>query len=283
MPRCADVTCGRWRPDFTSLKGLAGSIRKIGALRFNGHWYCSRHCVEQAARARLNEDTSRARRSTALPPLRLGVLLRHAGAITQSELDEALAMTGRTGLRIGAQLERLGFTTEAEVLRALATQAGVSYLATFDITRVERSLVSMPVATVRALGLIPFEADEALRRLSVICAAPVPGSAVRALIRLTGWAPDVYLVSDRVFQAARAAYKPAEDAHASHQALTVENVTAAAAHVADVAANERAVTMQHADCNSYRWVRVQTAQRVSDVLVASTQEDRGCQAELTAH
>ncbi len=283
MPRCADVTCGRWRPDLTSLKGVAGSIRRVGALQFNGHWYCSRHCVEQAARARLNEDTSRTQLSTALPPLRLGVLLRHAGAITQSELDAALAMTGRTGLRIGEQLERLGFTTEEEVLRALATQAGASYLATFDITRVERGPVSLPAATVRALGLIPFEADGALRRLSVICAAPVPRSAVRALIRLTGWAPDVYLVSDRVFQAAHAAYKPAEHAHASHHALTVENVTAAAAHVADLAANERAVTMRHADCNSYRWVRVQTARQISDVLVASTREERGCQVALTAH
>ena len=283
MPRCADATCGRWRPDFTSLKGLAGSIRKIGALQFNGHWYCSRRCVEQAVRAGLAEQTSRVRRSSALPPLKLGVLLRHAGAITQAQLDEALATRGQTGLRIGEQLERMGFTTGEEVLRALATQAGVSYLAAFDITRVERGLASLPAATVRALGLIPFEADSALRRLSVICAAPVPRSAMRALIRLTGWAPDVYLVSDRVFHAALAAYKPAEDAHASHQALTVENVTAAAAHVADVAAHERAVTMQHADCNSYRWVRVQTAQRVSDLLVASREEERGCQAELTAH
>ena len=130
--------------------------------------------------------------------------------------------------------------------------------------------------------MIPFEADEVLRRLSVICAAPVPTAAMRALIRLTGWAPVVFLVSDRVFHAALNAYRPADDAQA-HQALTVDNVSAAAAHVADLAANERAVTMQHADCSSYRWVRVQAARRVSDLLVASIREERGCQAELTAH
>ena len=282
MPRCAEGMCGRWRPDFTSLQGVAGAIRKMGALQFNGRWYCSRRCVEQAARVGLNEESSRIRRSAALPPLKLGVLLRHAGAVTESQLDEALAASERTGLRIGEQLEQLGFTTPEEVLRGLATQAGVSYLATFDIARVQRGPGSLPVETVRALGLIPFEADEVLRRLSVICAAPVPTAAMRALIRLTGWAPVVFLVSDRVFHAALNAYRPADDAQA-HQALTVDNVSAAAAHVADLAANERAVTMQHADCSSYRWVRVQAARRVSDLLVASIREERGCQAELTAH
>ncbi len=76
-----------------------------------------------------------------------------------------------------------------EVLRALATQAGVSYFSTFDVA-VERGPVSMPAATVRALGLVPFDADDVLRRLSVICAAPVPKSAIRALTRLTGWVPE---------------------------------------------------------------------------------------------
>ena len=60
-------------------------------------------------------------------------------------------------------------------------------------------------------------------------------------------------------------------------------MSAAAALVAEVAANERAVTMSHADCDSYRWVRVQAPQRVSDVLVTAAQEERGCQAELIAH
>ena len=284
MPRCADGTCGRWRPDLTSIELLAGAaVRNMGALQFNGLWYCSRGCVEQAARAGLHEQRPRPARSAGLPPLKLGVLLRHAGAVTQSELETALAAAGRSGLRIGEQIERLGYTTSEEVLRALATQAGVSYLATFDVARVERGSVSLPAATVRALGLVPFEADEVLRRLSVVCAAPIPKAAMRALVRLTGWLPEVYLVSDRVFQAALDAYRPAPGAQSSHRAVIVENLGAAAAHVADVAASERAVTMQHADCNSYRWVRVQAPERVSDLLVSQAQKETGCQAELTAH
>ena len=43
MPRCADYTCGRWRPERLAPRWAAG-------IRFNGHWYCSRTCVEHAAR-----------------------------------------------------------------------------------------------------------------------------------------------------------------------------------------------------------------------------------------
>ena len=284
MPRCADERCGRWRPDLSSVERFAGaSVLRMGALQFNGLWYCSRACVEQAARAGLKQDRTPARVSNGLPPLRVGVLLRHAGAVTQEQLETALAATKETGLRIGAQLERLGYSTSDDVLRALAAQAGVSYLSTFDVTRVERAPVSMPASMVRALGLVPFEADDVLRKLSVVCAAPVPKAAMRALIRLTGWSPEIYLVTDRVFQDALDGYKPAQKGAKSHQAVTVENMSAAAALIAEVAANERAVTMRHADCDSYRWVRVQAPQRVSDVLVTATQEERGCQAELIAH
>ena len=284
MPRCAEDTCGRWRPDLASLERMAGpSVRRLGALQFNGRFYCSRACVEQAARAGLDEQQPRTVGTRGLPPLKIGVLLRHAGAVTQTELETALTAAEQSGLRIGEQLERLGYASSEDVLRALAAQAGVSYLSTFDVTRVERSPASLPVATVRALGLVPFEADEVLQRLSVVCAAPVPKTAIRALIRLTGWVPEVYLVADKVFMEALDAYRPAPQATLSHEAKTVQTLGAAAAHVADLALNERAVTMRHAECQDYRWVRVQGSERVSDLLVMDTREEAGCQAALTAH
>jgi hypothetical protein len=283
MPRCADQTCGRWRPNLTPLRRVTGAVKQIGALQFNGLWYCSRGCVEQAVRTGLSEERAHIRSLSGLPPLKLGVLLRHAGVVTQPEIDAALEATARTGLKIGEQLERLGYATPEEVLRALATQAGVKYLATFNANRVARSPVPLPAAIIRALGLVPFEADEVLKKLSVVCAAPVPKAAMRALIRLTGWAPEIYLVTDRTFQAALDAYEPAQEAERSHKALAVANLNAAATHVADMVAQACAVTMQHAQCNTYRWVRVNAPQQVSDLLVGSTQEERGCQAELTAH
>jgi hypothetical protein len=273
--------CARWRPDLTSLGRLgATAVRGLSALQFNGRWYCSRACVEQAALAGLDRQLPTAP-SRGLPPLKLGVLLRYAGAITQGELEAALMAHQRTGLRIGQQLEKLGYTTSNEILRALAAQAGVSYLTTFDIRRVENGPASLPVSMVRALGVVPFEVDDLLKRMSVICAAPVPRAALRALARITGWTPDVYLVTDAVFQASLDAYAPAAQADAPHQSLTVGSLAAAAAVVADAAASEQAVTMRQADCNQYRWVRVEGPQQVSDVLVA--REEAGCLAALTAH
>ena len=47
----------------------------------------------------------------------------------------------------------------------------------------------MPADTVRALGLVPFELTMCAKRLRVVCAAPVPRAAMRALTKLTGWTP----------------------------------------------------------------------------------------------
>lgn len=267
MPRCADAICNRWR--------------LIGALQFNGTWYCSRACVERAALAGLGEPVAATRTTTraSLPPLKLGVLLRHAGAVNEAQLETALAATTRTGLRIGEQLEQLGYVGRDSVLRALAIQAGVSYLSNFDITRVTRAPGSLPPAMVRALGLVPFETDVTGQRLHVISAAPLPRAAVRAMTKLTGWQVDVYLVTDAVFEAALDAYRPAEPMPVSREAATVATLSAAAARVAERAQRDRAVRMEHIAYDDYVWVRVEGSQRVSDLLVA---KEAGCQAAYTA-
>ena len=266
MPRCADTGCRRWR--------------LFGALQFNENWYCSRECVEQAALAGLGEPAATIGRRSSLPPLKLGVLLRHAGAITSTQLDAALIVKARTGLKLGEQLEQLGFVDGDAVLRALAAQAGVSYLSTFDVARVRRAPVSLPSAIVRALGLVPFEADQMGQRLHVISAAPLPRAAIRALAKLTGWSIEIYLVKDSVFDAALDAYQPVGGAPGTHDADLVQTLTAAAARVADRAQSDRAITMRHAAYDDYVWVRVEGSQRVSDLLVG---KETGCQAELTAH
>src|SRR5829696_379434 len=121
MPRCADFTCGRWRPERLAPKWAAG-------LRFNGHWYCSRECVEHAARVGLDAPAVAATSAAALPPLRLGVLLRHLGAITEQTLEAALESQRGTGRRLGAELLALKLVTADVLLKALAAQSNVSYL-----------------------------------------------------------------------------------------------------------------------------------------------------------
>ena len=266
MPRCADTDCRRWR--------------LVGALQFNDNLYCSRDCVERAAFVGLGQPLAAAAKRSSLPPLKLGVLLRHAGVVTQAQLEAALGAKARTGLRIGEQLEQLGYVDADVVLRALATQAGVSYLSTFDVARVRRAPTSLPPAMVRGLGLVPFEADHIGQRLHVISAAPLASAAIRAMSKLTGWTIDVYLVKDSVFEAALDAYQPANAAPITHEADLVRTLTAAASLVADRAERDREVTMRHAACGEYVWVRVEGSQRVSDLLV---EKETGCQAELTAH
>jgi hypothetical protein len=265
MPRCADETCSRWR--------------LFGALQFNGNVYCSRGCVEQAALAGLGEPATTPRARTPLPALKLGVLLRHAGVITETQLNDALTAKSRTGLRIGEQLEQMGAASPDTVLRALATQAGVSYLSNFDVTRVTRAPGSLAPAMVRALGLVPFDMDAAGERLKVISAAPLPRAAIRAMARLTGWTIEVYLVKDAVFGAALDAYQSADSGAVSRDADMLRTLDAAAARVAERAVRDRAVTMKHVAYDDYVWVRVEGPGQVSDLLVT---KETACQAAYTA-
>lgn len=253
--------------------------RLVGGLRFNGSWYCSRRCVERAALDGLGEPLAPPQGGASLPPPKLGVLLRHAGAITEPQLHEALAAQKRTGLRLGEQLEQMRLAGAESILRALATQAGVSYLWNFDTARVAQAPGGLAPSVVRALGLVPFEADASRNRLHVMCAAPLPRTAIRAMTTLTGWNLEVFLVTDSVFAGALDAYAPASETAAVHDEGRVRTLDAAAARVADRAERERAVTMRHVAYDDYVWVRVEGSRQVSDLVVA---KERTCQAAYTA-
>lgn len=275
MPRCTEKSCGRWRPERLAPRWAAG-------IRFNGDWFCSRGCVEQAARAGLDVPPAPVTSARALPPLRLGVLLRHMNVISEENLNAALAAQKVSGRRLGAELRRLGLATRDQIVRALAAQGNVSYFTTFDVARVTNGPSWLPVDTVRALGLVPFDIDQKQRKVRVLCAAPVPRSAVRALLKLTGWAPEVYLVDDEIWEAAMDAYSPSIAGAAVQDAVTVSDVEAAAAHIAEAAIAERSITMRHASCEKYTWVRVEGPTQISDLLLPAVMEGT-CQAALTAH
>ena len=65
MPRCADPRCGRWRPALRAPQWMAG-------IRMNDAWYCSRACVETAAREGLD---GRAKPAAQHPSDRIDVIL----------------------------------------------------------------------------------------------------------------------------------------------------------------------------------------------------------------
>ena len=272
MPRCAEVSCGRWRPERLAPRWASG-------IRLNGCWYCSRECVQTAARAGLDVQVGPVTPAT-LRPLRLGVLLRHLHAVTEAGLNAALESQRVSGLKLGAELQRLQLARPEHVLRALAAQSSVSYFTSFDVAKVAGGPSWLATDTVRALGLVPFEVDRAAQRVRVVCAGPVPRAAVRALHKLTGWTPEVYLVHDDVWLRALDAYRPAGEAVAD--VVTLRGIDAAASFVADTASADRAVTMRHAQWDRFTWIRVEGPSQVSNLLVPGALEGT-CQAAPTAH
>jgi hypothetical protein len=217
-----------------------------------------------------------------LPPLRLGVLLRHLGALTEEQLTQALSVQRASGRRLGHELRRLALVSAEPVLRALAAQGGISYLTAFDAAHLPPGPSWLPVDTVRALGLVPFELNEGQRRLKVICMAPVPRAALRALTKLTGWLPEAYLVEDDVWQTAMQAYRSEREDGTQAPSARVTDLAAAAARVADAALADRTITMRHASYDDCTWVRVEGPRHSSDVWVTGRQE-APCLAEHTAH
>jgi Type II secretion system (T2SS), protein E, N-terminal domain len=177
----------------------------------------------------------------------------------------------------------LALVPAESILRALAAQSGVSYLAKFDVSRLPPGPEWLPEETVRALGLVPFEVDDDARRLKVLCAAPVPRAALRALTKLTAWIAEPYLVEDAVLEEALRAYRCDRSETTSSPVTTrVSDFATAASRVADVALADRAVTMRHATYDDCTWVRVEGPQQWSDVWIVPSQEEP-CLAASTVH
>lgn len=261
MARCTRNECHRWRPDFLAKRGQTG-------CHLDHEWFCSRGCLEQEARERLRG----ARRTTAaarpvVPPLKVGVLLVHYGVITPATLKAALADQRQSGLKLGAQLVRDGHCSTTDVLKALSAQCGASYLAAADPGAVRHAPGALSRDAVRALGIVPIDADPQTMRLKVACAAPLPRLALKALHELTGWSPDPFLVTDddlsRLVEAYGEGVRQAERV-AGSRAHTISDV---AARVAKVAEQSR-VRMTHTQVDPWLWVRVEDeAGTVEDVIL----------------
>ena len=250
-------------------------------VRLNGSWYCSRECLDAAARLSLAQPAGAPAGPAPLPPLRLGVLLRHQRVITGGQLQAALDEQRFSGLKLGTQLRALGMASSEAVLRALAVQSGVSYLSSLDLARV-RGVCPLPVATVRALGLVPFDFDPFERRVSVAITAPLTRAAVRAMAMLTQWTVEPFLVDDPVWSVALSSYRPLESADGPAWAATAASARELADHVAAVAADGHPVTMRHAAYDQRTWVRLESSRETRDVIVRP-EGDVACLVQPTAH
>lgn len=275
MARCASDSCNRWRPEVIA--------RSMSGIHVDGRWFCSQECFERTTKRLLLDAKPRSVGIPPVPPLKVGVLLRHQGAITADQLTRALEAQRETGLPIGAQLTATEAVDPRVVVRALAAQAGIRYLATVDVGAVLAAPGGLPRDAVRALAVVPFTEPDESGHIRVACAAPVPRAALAALSRLTGWSPEPYLVSDDAFAALLEAYGQNRRRPESRVSdfVRASSLADAATRIAAAAGAARRLSVTEARWAPYTWVRVQADGLTRDVLFDSG--EHACQALSTSH
>lgn len=277
MARCASDACGRWRPDV-----LAG----VSGFTIDTRWFCSHACVERMVQQLLAGAVPAEQPVVASAPhLRLGVLLRHHGALSADQLHDALEQQQKSGLRLGAQARAMFGIDPAIVLKALAAQAGTRYLTAIDPASVHDGPGGLPHAAMAALGLIPFSKPDREGRLRVASMAPVRWDAVNALRTLAGWVPEPYLVEDEVWAGLFTSYGTAQvQAPETSRVVIAKSEGEAATHIATLAASGRRTRLAEAHWDPYIWVRVHGEAMVNDVLFARpTTQELSWQAASTSH
>lgn len=250
MPRCAADGCVRQH------RWWQGPAKGV---TLDGHWVCSRACVERIARARLCPSPSRPvpAPTSGRPSLRLGALLRHQRACPPGQIDEALAAQADSHLRLGEQLRAMGAIQAPAVLRALAAQAGVSYLATVDVERLPDTPEGISIEAVIALGVLPL-GPPAGDRIRVAFPAPVPREALTAFRLQTGWTPDPFLVGDDEWQVLLQRYPRSQ--------FEAADFDAAVQQLVDAVLTMGEVQLRDTRWGPNVWVRVLGGDRPVDVV-----------------
>jgi hypothetical protein len=244
---------------------LLGRRRK--GVWFEDAWYCSTSCIEQEARERIEAASEpliapgRVQKAS-----RLGALLLHQRSVTAATLDDALRLQRDSGLRLGAQLRAMGAVSRVDVLRALSAQSGIGYLATLDPATVAHGPGSLSRDAVRALGVVPVDADPERRRLKAACAAPLPRLALAVLRELTGATVDPLLVDDDLLAELIASYGAAVEG-ARVPVTRTRSVGEASQRIAEAVRDGRAQRMQQVRCEPWLWVRLEGEQAPEEIVV----------------
>jgi MSHA biogenesis protein MshE len=126
--------------------------------------------------------------------MRLGELLLDAGAITQDQLDQALAMQKRTGHKLGRALTEVGAIEEAELYQFLAKRLEIDYLELSSIKLQPDTVKLLPEVQARRLRALVLKRDK--DGLLVGMADPTDIFAHDELSRLLGTTVKIALVNE---------------------------------------------------------------------------------------
>jgi hypothetical protein len=213
--------------------------------------------VSTALAAGREDGATADRKKASLPSV-----MMHQGLLTAAMVARALKAQRSTGMRIGQQLQAMGIATEQQVLNALAAQAGVRPVTGIDRERLRSAPGGLSPAIVRALGVVPFQAHAARRRLDVAATAPIPWEAVQAIGDLTGWQVTAFVVTDQEMPVLLDSYGSA----GVGEPVRVRSVEEAATRIATPAARVGALRMAHARCHEFVLVRLEAAGLNQDLI-----------------
>ena len=263
MPQCAHNPCTN-TPRWWQARTGAGAT-------LDEQWYCSQSCVEAVLLERLTGVRMTTEVVPRLPGVRLGALLRLHRACPPEQIAAALAAQAQSRLRLGEQLRSMGAVEPQALLRALADQAGVSYLASVDPSRVKDAPGGLSLDAIQALRVVPISAPDG-DRIRVAFPAPVPRAALTAFRQQTGWTPEPFLVSDDAWLALLEHYGASAQARVDNPTLSVafareRDTVQAVRRLAEVVMTARETTMRDARWGQYLWVRLQGGGAGFDLLL----------------
>ena len=126
--------------------------------------------------------------------LRLGDLLLEAGAISQEQLDQALALQKQTGHKLGRALTEIGAIAEDELYRFLAKRLEIEYLDLSSIKLQSETVMLLPEVQARRLRALVLKHDS--DGLLVGMADPTDIFAHDELSRILGKTVNIALVNE---------------------------------------------------------------------------------------
>ncbi|MDH4179950.1 MAG: ATPase, T2SS/T4P/T4SS family [Armatimonadota bacterium] len=152
-----------------------------------------------------------------LKPKKLGEILLARGAVTEEDLEKALAEQGQTKAFLGQILLRRGVIKKRDLAEALEDQLGVPSVELSDLDIPSEMATYLPENIVRSYRVVPFSVDNNV--MSVAMADPLNLTAIESMRLVTGMEvrtffaaeEDVVLTTNQLFDGRVAAYKAIED------------------------------------------------------------------------